>query len=395
MITKSMKSKRKRRPNGSVSVWEKRGRYVLIWTCPIEKKRKYFYTRLPTGPANKKLAEQKAKLIELEIKSGKYTGSLDHLKPNYTRLQDTPFIDRLYEFVEYKSNSISDVTLAKYQSCTRALAYHLGGLPVEQVTDGIIWTWVNCLRQEGLANAQIKRKLGIPASCWDWAVERKKIPSSPNPWRLIMREIRSSTNQPPNPFTQEEKQKILELFYADQNFHHYAFLVQLTLNYGLRPGEVFGLQWKCLSEDKSELWIGQILSRGKLKPPKANKTRTIMLDYVDKAEFYQIAPSLIFTPDAGEKFIFLTKKGCPIDDHNFSRRIWTPALKKAGVLHRPFKNCRHTFVSHALDQGWTPWEIMGVTGHSQNVLFANYAGKIRKNEQKTKRSVRTNFQRRV
>lgn len=376
-MTKSQPSKqnRKRKPKGSVSVRCRSGNLCLVWQCPITKKRRYFYTGFPDSKTNRAIAQQQASLIELEIKTGTYTGDILHLTPEYDRQQSPTFVDVLREFCKLKANSVSKTTLAKYKNCLNQFYDYFEVKEAKQIREADVWRMVNSLKSEGIGNTQIKRKLGVYSAAWEWS----EVLSNPNPWAIVMGQIRPETRQPPKPFTLDEIAKIINVFQSVEGFQRHLFMVRLSFSYGIRPGEIMGIQKSCLSNDFTELWIGQILSRGKLKPPKANKTRTLFLE-PEHSEMLKA----ISQKTAQGSFIFTTETGKPIDDHNFLNRVWTPALQLAKVEHRPFKNCRHTFVSHALDQGLTPWEIMGITGHTEKVMFSNYAAQIRKT-QKIKR----------
>ena len=52
-------------------------------------------------------------------------------------------------------------------------------------------------------------------------------------------------------------------------------------------------------------------------------------------------------------------------------RAWCRVL---AAYRKPY-NTRHTFVSHAIDQGNLPIEVAEVTGHDERTLFKNYLGK--------------------
>ena len=75
--------------------------------------------------------------------------------------------------------------------------------------------------------------------------------------------------------------------------------------------------------------------------------------------------------------MFTSAHGTPIDDHNFRRRHWAPALAAAGVPYRKPYNTRHSFISQALDQGWSVSEIASITGNSEETILRNYVGDVR------------------
>ena len=74
--------------------------------------------------------------------------------------------------------------------------------------------------------------------------------------------------------------------------------------------------------------------------------------------------------------LIFTYLGKAIDAHNFRHRPWKSILQAQGVPYRRPYNCRHTFISHALERGLNPVTIAQMTGHDVAVLFKHYAGCI-------------------
>ncbi|WP_348918734.1 tyrosine-type recombinase/integrase, partial [Adonisia turfae] len=78
-----------------------------------------------------------------------------------------------------------------------------------------------------------------------------------------------------------------------------------------------------------------------------------------------------------DDLVFTSPKGNPIDDHNFRKRHWTPALAAANVPYRKPYNTRHSFISQAIDQGWSISEIASITGNSEETILRHYTGSVR------------------
>ncbi|MEM1240656.1 MAG: tyrosine-type recombinase/integrase [Cyanobacteria bacterium P01_H01_bin.26] len=102
------------------------------------------------------------------------------------------------------------------------------------------------------------------------------------------------------------------------------------------------------------------------------------------AERLKLSPDLVTMlrsrrPPAAldDDLVFTSATGKPIDDHNFRRRHWAPALEAAGVTYRKPYNTRHSFTSQALDQGWTISEIASITGNSEETILRHYTGSVR------------------
>lgn len=163
---------------------------------------------------------------------------------------------------------------------------------------------------------------------------------------------------------------IVNAFRQSEYYHRYADFVEFLLSTGCRTGEAIGLRWKHLSDDCSNVWIGEIWTRRKQRPPKTNRDRRFALNA--KVQNLLLArKSATAKPD---DFVFPSLRGLGIDDHNFSQRVWKKMLKEAGVPYRKLYNTRHTFISHALESGMSPVLIAHITGHNLETLLRHYAG---------------------
>jgi integrase len=84
-----------------------------------------------------------------------------------------------------------------------------------------------------------------------------------------------------------------------------------------------------------------------------------------------------------EALVFPSPNSKPIDDHNFSQRIWSRCLKELGIEHRPQYNTRHTFISHFLEKTKDVVKCASLTHGSKSgiqTIYNNYAGIINRVE---------------
>jgi hypothetical protein len=75
---------------------------------------------------------------------------------------------------------------------------------------------------------------------------------------------------------------------------------------------------------------------------------------------HQIASSFSSEDD----LVFSTEKGTPLDGHNFVRRVFDPALRRAGLPRIRFHDLRHSFASLLIAQGEHPKLISEQLGHA-------------------------------
>jgi integrase len=71
------------------------------------------------------------------------------------------------------------------------------------------------------------------------------------------------------------------------------------------------------------------------------------------------------SPFSGEDdLIFVNEKGTVLDGHNFVRRVFEPALRRAGLPKIRFHDLRHSFASLLIAQGEHPKLISEQLGHA-------------------------------
>ncbi len=99
---------------------------------------------------------------------------------------------------------------------------------------------------------------------------------------------------------------------------------------GCRTGKAVGLQWKHLSDDCNNVWIGESLSRGIKKETKTGRERTIPLTI----RLQQLLLSRRPADPNPEDLVFPAPGGGAIDDHNFRNRAWKQVLEKLNIPYR-------------------------------------------------------------
>jgi len=75
---------------------------------------------------------------------------------------------------------------------------------------------------------------------------------------------------------------------------------------------------------------------------------------------------------APEDFVFTTPGGAPIDEANFVRQVWRPALEELRIRPRPFYNCRHSYISTLIAAGAKPLFVCRQTGTSLEMIEKHY-----------------------
>ncbi|NER83209.1 MAG: tyrosine-type recombinase/integrase [Leptolyngbya sp. SIO1D8] len=324
---------------------------------------------LPDDPINRALAQQKAQQIETDLRAENLTpGAFDLTLAKYRSDSTQPIsVVQLWErYIEHKHKTLPDArSLEKYRGLLEYLHRYFRTRAATAISELQAFEFRDWLL-ERLEPITARERIGMLRSSWGWGIKRKLV--TENPWADV--KVKVPPKAKPKPFTEEEVQKILEHARSEARYQHWADFIEFCLSIGCRPGEAAGLKWQHLSDDCSSIWIGESFGRGRQKGTKTNQSRAFQVFPELQALLLKRRPEKWGT----DEYVFSAPRGSPVDDHNFRRRCWTPLLDELGIPYRKPYTTRHTFTSHALNQGWSISEIAAVTGNSEETILRNYVG---------------------
>jgi len=258
-------------------------------------------------------------------------------------------------------------TLEKYRSLLVQLKDYFHSRKASVLTPLLCEKFMNSI---DAAPITLKNKQALLIGAWDWAIEQKLL--SENPWRGAPT-VKVPPKQRPKPFTRDEMEKILTACRNSRYYAYYYDFILFRLVTGCRPGEASGLKWKHLSDDCSEVWIGESKTRSKDTSTTKNlraRTFTVPKNIQDMLRKRR-------SPDwEPEDLVFPSPNGKPINDKDFRNRCWQSLIKDSGIDYRKPYNLRHTAISHMIDRGESPAKISEITGHDPKVLFDYYFGSV-------------------
>jgi len=162
---------------------------------------------------------------------------------------------------------------------------------------------------------------------------------------------------------------------ADAIPPRFRALVLVAAYTGLRWGELAGLRVKRVDLLHRRITVAEQLLevRGRLAvgPPKTGAgQRTVTLPTV-AAE--ALAEHLSVYAEAGpDGLVFPAARGGPIRRSNFTRRVWIPTTRAAGVEGLRFHDLRHTAATLAVAAGASTRELMVRMGHSSSAAALRY-----------------------
>lgn len=167
------------------------------------------------------------------------------------------------------------------------------------------------------------------------------------------------------PFTLPELRQLVD--HAPPHLAEYVWVRGLT---GLRSGEANGLRWSSVDLEQGTLEVRESRAHGLQGLPKNEYSERLLALTPTALAALQRQHARTGT---GE-FVFVTRRGLPLDTRNFASRDWKRLLKAAGLDQRPPEQLRHTAATLMLASGEAPTYVARVLGHSDlRMLLTTYA----------------------
>jgi len=283
------------------------------------------------------------------------------------------YLDRW--LADYAAASVRPRTFQRYEIAVRChLKPTLGAIPLQSLAPGHILDALSYWSTQG----RVDRTGGLsPQSCLhNFRILREALGHAVK-WRFLVRNPAEDVKAPRVPETEVSifSDDDLTAILGACRHHELGPAVQFTLFTGVRRGELLGLRWSDINDERRTVHIQQTVYRlngGEFvfAPPKTQRgRRAIALTRVAEAAIrkqrisqakrrFQLGPAFI-----DHDLVFDAGSGVPRDQSNFSR-AWKRLLQDAGVKHRAFHTCRHQFATLLLRSGEHPKVVSEALGHS-------------------------------
>lgn len=247
----------------------------------------------------------------------------------------------------------------------------LGGRHLDQLQTRDLVDLQAALRAKRLADSTVDRVIhsALRGFLRDAGVAGYQVPDLDQLFdrRLLVRVDLGRESHTIDAFSDEEREAILKHFREHQpTFYPFVFFRFWT---GTRPSEAIALRWRAVDLPRRRVRILASRVLGRDGRPKTGKSKREVLLHQEVVELLERIRPVEADPDA---FVFTTPSGTPLDETNFSTRVWVPALRAAGVRVRPFYNTRHTYISWLLDHGARPLFVCRQTGTSLEMIERHY-----------------------
>jgi integrase len=151
-------------------------------------------------------------------------------------------------------------------------------------------------------------------------------------------------------------------------------LIQFAFYSGLRTSELIALRWQDVDFENNRIFVSSAYVRGQLKDTKtkSGKQEVTLQPQAREALLSEQA----FTTKQNETVFHDPDTHQPWrNDQPIRKRIWIPALKKAGINYRNPYQTRHTFASALLSRGENPLWVASQMGHEDWSMIIKVYGR--------------------
>lgn len=268
-------------------------------------------------------------------------------------------------------------TAARWRSLWRRfLAPTLGGVPIGRLRRSHI---------RGLA-ARIKaprvrgQTISLIRMLLYRALEDEEIRANPAAhWRLTKAETGEPEGNELEPFTAQELDAV-----AEEIRIPYRAMVYVQAYGIMRFSEVSALElpdvdWlrRRVRIDEKLVEVAGELHFGRPKTPKSNRWAYLPAWVMDELSQHVrcFPPNEVACPDGrARQLLFTSPGGGPVRRGNFVKRIWKPALERAGLTHRDLDvmHLRHTGGSLAHEAGAQQLDLQDMLGHTSARMAGRY-----------------------
>jgi integrase len=380
----------KKGSRGSVGIEEKNDKYrIRLPRSVAEGSSRYISTGLDVTEANYKRVQRRVLEIEDDLESGTFDVTKQKYifsKPLLIVLKASePKLSDLWEsYCKYMKPQIAVTTYKKEYSMR--YTNHIESLPTQDINKAteIVEHLVSTL-----SAYTAKRTIARISSCCEWAATSGLIKS--NPFSDLSKKRKLPKGEAcrvePDPFTAVERDVILQAFAEHTTFNQYYYFIKFLFLTGCRTGEAIGLQWKHITGNLAQVRFCESYD-SYTKVRKTTKTGSTRL-FPCNAQLRELLQQIKTESCKPDDFVFTNTTGRPIDNANFTNRVWrgdgkeykgiVKQLAEEGRIdhYRKLYCTRHTFITMALDKGLTPKEVASLVGNTAEVIMKHYAGLIR------------------
>jgi integrase len=290
--------------------------------------------------------------------------------------------------VNYAKNKVRAKTFDKYESCLRCyIKPNLGNIAIRKVTGILVQQVFNELlvtggeKGKGISSSTVNATRKYLRAAFDQAQKDGIVKNNAVENTVAVKTIKRDIQI----LTFEQSKNLIE---QSKNFKkQYGpvpyMLLLLSLETGMRLGELIALKWECVNLTSGLIYVKRSANTSKpslkFQEPKTKRSiRQISLMKstilaLEKYKNWQDSYKIML----GDKYkdndlVIVNLFGNILHPSNFTKRIFKPLLSKVGIDHAfRFHDLRHTHASQLLMVGANPKIVQERLGHSTIAMTLN------------------------
>jgi integrase len=147
-------------------------------------------------------------------------------------------------------------------------------------------------------------------------------------------------------------------------------LIELGMDVGLRPGELFGLHGHRVDWLRGKVEVVDVMTRQGLRQwPKSKRSHRVVPVPAGTLE----GMAALMTGRPRDSLVFTAPEGGPVTDGHFRNRVWYPAIAVAAIRRFPPRIMRHTAASWLAQDGVPLYDVQELLGHEDYATTQRYA----------------------
>jgi integrase len=288
-----------------------------------------------------------------------------HLEPKIERT----LISESEYWLKVKGGEVSPSHLYRVQGILQKLLKEYPSVKVSEIDHLFLAELREKLLKKDLTPGTVNRWTNVLTTIINFSFKSKRIDSNPCSGFGLLNEFRGEMkfweNESVSSFLKFTKRK----YDLENRWVYIVYL--LTLNTGLRAGELWGLKVKDIVFDRSFISIErQLLKTNRnLAPTKGKNIRKVPCNEELSSELRELIIKNRLTHDS---FVFQNSNGTPIRHNNFSRRLFKIDLEESKVQPIRFHDLRHTALTLMVESGINLKIVQSIAGHSDIKTTMNY-----------------------
>lgn len=329
------------------------------------------------------------RFLKRQMREGKFSFPIES-KPDIQdqRISFHDFYTKIFQ--PNHVQNLSEAAQADYKnSFNRYLTPAFGKIPLTEVSPAMVDDFLSGLVTIGKSKNTIRVIVSNARKMYNHAMKREEV--TRNPFSRMGESFKNAQGRKEIDYLHFDEVPVF-MEALKEHFPNYYDFFAVAIYAGLREGELKGLQFGDLQlGDEKTLTLSpymkiqrSVTQTGSVKGTKTDKPRTVSINnelfvLLSTRRTRMLAEWKASGLDESEfpdSFVFPNETGKPLDGSNVKKRVFRPALLKAGLRTINFHALRHTFASLLLQKGVPLAHISKWLGHSKINITCDIYGHL-------------------